>query len=86
MTESKRIYVTMNASIGHARYGKPQWERTFHSLAELLAFIEETGHEVVIGGSGDLVALLDRYDYPLIMHKIEGDGRLYITIYDDYLE
>lgn len=34
----------------------------------------------------DLVALLDRYDYPLIMHKIEGDGRLYITIYDDYLE
>lgn len=63
MTESKRIYVTMNASIGHARYGKPQWERTFHSLAELLAFIEETGHEVVIGGSGDQWGITIYDDY-----------------------
>lgn len=34
----------------------------------------------------DLVALLDRFDHPLIMDKLDGDGRLHITIYDDYLE
>lgn len=46
--------VAMNASIGRASSGvRVEEERTFHSLAELMAFIKEVDEDVVIGQTAD---------------------------------